>query len=261
MSRVQTGIATGGNSDHAVKIYLLSIDNRRCFFYADESEPEREEGDGPGTAGPAAPGLWGRLHEQSERLKSAWEHSEARVAVWTRRAWAWMHSWAHPDESMLARLRSARRIELHHPASRTEAEVRSLWREYLNHRWWRHTLWMSLNSIIAPFTVVLGLLPGPNVIFYWIAYRAIHHGLIVWGIRRVWREGIAIELYPVTALDRPIELDAEGRAKHDALEGAAAQLDEHVAWSESEPAVVIPSPGHATADGPGQPPHAGSPES
>src|SRR5262249_40718301 len=154
---------------------------------ADESEAEREEGDGSGAASPVSSGLWDWLQDRYERLKSAWEHSEARIAVWTRRTWVWLHSWAHPDESMLVRLRSARRIELHHPASRTDAEVRALWRDYLNHRWWRHLLWLSLNSIIAPFTLLLVPLPGPNVIGYWFAYRAIHHALIVWGIRGVRR--------------------------------------------------------------------------
>ena len=248
-------------SDRAVKIYLLSIDNRRFFFYADESEAEREEGDGPGAASPRTSGLWGWLHDHYERFKSAWERSEARVAVWTRRAWDWAHSWTHPDESMLVRLRSARRLELHHPASRHGPEVSVLWRDYLNHRWWRHLLWLSVNSIVAPFTLLLVPLPGPNVIGYWFTYRAIHHALIVWGIRRVRKGRIPLDLYPLTSLDRPIERDDTGKAKHAALDGDAAQLDEHVAWSESEPGVAIPGEGPAAAVAPSKPPQAGSQES
>jgi hypothetical protein len=243
-----------------VKIYLLSIDNRRFFFYADDAEAARDDGGDAGPSTPAPSGVWGWLHERYDRLKSAWEQSETRVAVWTHRAWDWMHSWAHPDESMLVRLRSAHRVDLHHPASRTGAEVCALWRDYLNHRWWRHLLWLSLNAIIAPFTVVLAPLPGPNVIGYWFAYRAVHHALIVWGIRRVRRGQLPLELYPVSSLDRPIERDDAGKAKHDALDGPAAQLDEHVAWSESEPAVVIPGADQA-AEAMVKPSQSGSQES
>ncbi len=141
---------------------------------------------------------------------------------------------------MLVRLRSARRIDLHHPASRTATEVRALWADYLNHRWWRHLLWMTANGLVAPFALAtLWILPGPNLIGYWFAYRAIHHSLIVWGIRRVRKARIQIELHPIASLDRPIERNDEGKAKHAALDGDATELDEHVAWSESEPSVVI----------------------
>ena len=220
--------------DRVVKIYLLSIDKRRCFFYADESEASLDEGDSPGSSGPPPTGLRGRLLERYQKIKSAWEHSESRVARWTRQTWDWLHSWAHPDESMLVRFRSTHRIDLHHPASRSGVEVRALWADYLNHRWWRHLLWMSLNTAIAPFTVLFAILPGPNVIGYWFAYRAIHHTLIVWGIRRVRKARIPIELHPRASLDRPIEVNEAGEAKHAALDGGAALLDEHVAWTESE---------------------------
>jgi hypothetical protein len=101
---------------------------------------------------------------------------------------------------------------------------------------------MSANAIVAPpGLLILWLLPGPNVIGYWFAYRAIHHALIVWGIRRLRRGGVPIELHPLTSLDRPIERDEEGKAKHAALDGEAPGLDEHVAWTESEPPVVDPA--------------------
>jgi hypothetical protein len=221
-----------------VKIYLLSIDGRRCFFYADESEPsDVEEGAGPGAAG------WrGWLVDRWRRLGSAWEHSEAKAARWTLRAWEWLHSWSHPDEVMLVRLRSAARIELHHPASRGPDEVRRLWIDYLNDRWWRHVLWMGANGLVAPPALVfLWPLPGPNVIGYWFAYRAIHHALIVLGIRRLHREMVPIELHPRDELDRPIERDGDGKARHVVLDGGAAHLDEHVARTEGESPVAGPA--------------------
>jgi hypothetical protein len=231
----------GRISDRVVKIYLLSIDNRRFFFYADESEAVRAEGEGSESSGPAPSGLWGRLRERFVTLKSAWEHSESRVARWTRQSWDWLHSWAHPDEAMLARLRSARQIDLHHPAARHGDEVRALWGDYLAHRWWRHLLWFGTNGLAAiPGLAILWVLPGPNVIGYWFAYRTIHHALIVWGIRRVRRGRVRIELHPLMSLDRPIERGEGGKARHAALDDEAAQLDEHVAWSETESTGVIP---------------------
>ena len=201
-----------------MKVYLLSIDNRRFFFYADAAAA-REEDD---RAEPSAPptGVWGRLQERYHKIKSTGERSDSWIVQWTRRSWDWLHSWSHPDESMLVRLRSTRRIDLHHPAARPADEVRALWTDYLNHRWWRHLLWMTANGLVAPFALAtLWILPGPNLIGYWFAYRAVHHALIVWGIRRVRRERIDLDLHPVAELDWPIAVDDAGKASHAALDG------------------------------------------
>ena len=133
-----------------MKIYLLSIDRRRFFFYADESEPPDDRRKNEDPSGPDRSGWRDWLLDRWERLQAVWGQSEAGAVRWTRKAWDWMHSWAHPDEAMLVRLRSARRIELHHPTLRNADQVRRLWSDYLNHRWWRHVLWMSANGLVAP---------------------------------------------------------------------------------------------------------------
>ncbi len=111
---------------------------------------------------------------------------------------------------------------------------------------------MSANAVVAPPALaLLWPLPGPNVIGYWFAYRAIHHALIVLGIRRLCRDEVAIELCPRDELDRPIERDENGKARHVALDGEATHLDEHVAWTESES--PIPEPAEAAGQPPDKP--------
>ena len=135
-----------------------------------------------------------------------------------------------PDEPMLARLRSARRIKLHHPATRSEGEVLSNWRNYLTRQRRRHFFWLGFNAVIAPISVILGPLPGPNLIGYWFAYRAVHHTIVVLGINRVQRNLIPTELHPVELLDRPVEDNGEGTARHAALEGVEEELERHMSW-------------------------------
>jgi hypothetical protein len=216
-----------------VKIYLLQIDQERYFFYSDESESSHDENETDDPSGPARRGLRGWLRDRHARFKSTWQHSESGAILWTRRAWDRLHSLTRPDEPMLARLRSARRIELFHPATRPGTDVSAAWHRYLNAQWRRHLLWMGINGVIAPFSALFAILPGPNLIGYWFAYRAIHHSLVVWGIRRVWRDEIATELHPLAALDRPLEPDGQGNPSHAALPGLAVRLHEHVAWHNS----------------------------
>jgi hypothetical protein len=87
-----------------------------------------------------------------------------------------------------------------------------------------------LYALVAPPSVILAVLPGPNVIGFWFAYRAIHHGLVVWGISRARRERVPIELYALETLDVPIDDDGDGNASHAAIPGSGERLGTHLAW-------------------------------
>ena len=150
-----------------------------------------------------------------------------------RRAWDWLHTLARPDETMLARLRLARRIRLHHPAAHREADVLDRWRKYLTTQQWRHCFWLGFNALVTPFATALFILPGPNLIGFWFAYRTVHHGIVVWGISRAQRNQIPIELHAVQSLDQHVEHDDDGNARHAALAGAEEELARHVAWWRS----------------------------
>jgi Mitochondrial K+-H+ exchange-related len=211
-----------------VKIYMLLIDEERFFFFADDSEPDEDDDDGSAALPRSGVGKW--VHDRIAKFRTAWQDAGSGALYWMRRAWDWLNTLVRPDETMLARLRSARRIELHHPAGRSKDEVLTNWRNYLTRQWRRHSFWLGVNAVIAPISVILAPLPGPNLIGYWFAYRAVHHVVVVWGISRVQRNVIPTELQSLESLDRPIEQDHEGKARHSALEGVEEKLEEHVSW-------------------------------
>jgi len=216
-----------------VKIYLLLIDDEQFFFYSDESEATHDLQEGGDPAGKAPAGLAGWLNSKLIKLKTAWHEARSGVTFWLRRCWDWLHSWSHPDEWMLSQLRSAQVIELHHPASRTGDEVLEIWQKYMSQQTNRHVAWLAINGVIAPFSVIFAILPGPNVIGYWFLYRAIHHMLVVWGTVRVRRGVVPIKLHPRNALDVPVDRDLEGKTSHAALAGTGERLTEHVARSRA----------------------------
>jgi hypothetical protein len=207
---------------------MLSIDEERFFFFGDESESDQDDGDGSAAIPRSGARKW--VHDRIAKFKAAWQDAGSGALYWMRKAWDWLQTLVRPDETMLAQLRSARRIELHHPAARSKDEVLTNWRNYLTGQWRRHFFWMGFNGVIAPISVILAILPGPNLIGYWFAYRAIHHVIVVWGISRVQRNVIPTELHSFESLDRPIEHDREGKARHTALEGVEEKLAKHVSW-------------------------------
>ena len=212
-----------------MKVYLLLINDEQFFFYSDESEVDESQ-----VEAQARGGWRGRLEDRWHRFQRAWHESDAGVARWARRSWDWLHSLVHPDEGMLVRLRSTRRIDLHHPASRSRDAVAKVWLDYLGRKWRRHMIYLCGNAAIAPLALaLLWPLPGPNLIGYWFAYRAIHHWLIVRGIGGVRKGRIPTEYHPETSLDLPISRDHEGKASHAAINSEGHRLDEYVSRNSS----------------------------
>jgi hypothetical protein len=220
-----------------VKVYLLLVSDEQFFFYSDESEADESRVEAP------AQGGWrGELEERWHRFQRAWHESDAEVARWARRSWDWLHSMIHPDEWMLVRFRSTQRIDLHHPAARSRDAVARAWLDYLGRKWRRHMIFLCGNALIAPLALaLLWPLPGPNLIGYWFAYRAIHHYLIVRGINRVRKGSIPTEYHPEPSLDLPVSHDHRGKSSHAAINGRGHRLDDFVN-------VNRPSSGTAAAD-------------
>ena len=135
-----------GKSGSLVKVYLLLVNDKQFFFYSDESEIDESREEDP--APPS--GLRGWLQTRWHRFEKAFHEADAGVALWARRSWDWLHSLTHPDETMLVRFRATRRIELHHPASRTAEAVARIWQDYLARKWRRHVIFLSSNALIAP---------------------------------------------------------------------------------------------------------------
>jgi hypothetical protein len=56
-------------------------------------------------------------------------------------------------------------------------EALHLWKSYVRSRRRRHLFWLVLNLCIVPPAALAAILPGPNVLGYWFAYRAWMHAL------------------------------------------------------------------------------------
>jgi len=186
-----------------LKVYLLIADDGTRLFYSEA--PER-----PDTAQlPTRAGFRGWLERKGRKVKTAWQHADRGFAGQLRRGWDWLARRTPPDEPMLVRLRTAADVEIHHPASLGVEEVRGEWTNYLASRKRRHLPRFGINVLIAPLTVVLAPLPGPNLVGYWFAYRAWRHLGALRGLRRAGRERIALSFHPIEVLDRPIGPRAE----------------------------------------------------
>jgi hypothetical protein len=177
-----------------VKVFLLPLDHTQSFFYAEDTEDE--------AATPSNRLGWcGWCERMIRRIRSTFKHPKGRLARKMKQGWDWLQRRMHPDEPLLAALRTAPTITVYHRSSLPEQEARALWCAYLRRRLRRHVPWLVFDALLSPLALLLTPLPGPNVIGYWFAYRAVRHLLILLGIRRALSGRVETRFRPVAALD------------------------------------------------------------
>jgi hypothetical protein len=210
-----------------VNVYYLSTPEGRRFFYYDASEDDASR------AVPAAPpsnGLRGWAERKWAAIQKAMDDPNGGAARWVGRAWEWLHSFSHPDETMHAQFGATAEVVLHYPASQPAKSVRKAWRRYLARRSRSHMLWGVVNAVATPPGALLAILPGPNVVGFWFLYRAAYHFLAVRGIRRVRRGVVPTQWRAEDALDAPVARGPNGEPRHEAL-ADSAKLGDYLHWS------------------------------
>jgi hypothetical protein len=222
-----------------VKVYLLPLEDEECLFYSEGPEVTDEAE----AAAPERGGVRGWAERKYKSLQAVLNESESGVGLRMRRAWEWLQQRTAPDEPLLRSLRSAKLIELVHPSSLNEEEVRERWKCYLSSRSRRHTFWLVVNAAVSPVTLLLAPVPGPNVIGYWFVYRAVCHLLARLGIRNARSEAVTTELQASSVMDGTFTAaDDERVARVEAsfgLKGLGAYLERVNAKRDSESAARL----------------------
>jgi hypothetical protein len=189
-----------------VKVYLLSLDGGRCVFYSEGPETVAE-------AEMPAPrkGVRGWAERRYKSLQALLTESEKGVGLRVRRVWEWLQKRIAPDEPALRALRGVRTVKLYHSPAVTEEETHALWTNYLKSRQGRHTFWFVVNLLVAPLTLVLAPLPGPNVIGYWFVYRSVCHLLARLGARNARSSQVTTSYHSTGELDGSFSASDEER--------------------------------------------------
>jgi hypothetical protein len=123
-----------------------------------EAERERRRAPDPAAAKPSL----------AARLK-------ARLLRWVAESIA--------EQRLLWQLRGRAEATLIHPDDLTDAQAFQLLRRSLQRDWERHRFWMIVDALGGVVSVLLILLPGPNVIGYYFLFRIVGHFLSLRGAR------------------------------------------------------------------------------
>jgi K+-H+ exchange-related protein len=167
-------------------VFLVPVAHDRYELYCEEPEPPQLE---------AAPtGFFRRIaHRFSEMVAEAEQERRtgapagAETTSWAARVRRRVMRWVAEsiaEQRLLWLLRRQQEVAFVHPDDLTEVHAREILRRRLTRDFERHRFWLALNGLGLIASAALTLLPGPNLIAYYFAFRIGGHYLSVRGARQ-----------------------------------------------------------------------------
>jgi len=153
---------------------------------------------------------------EAERERRLGRRHAPRPTTWASRVKARMLRWVAEsiaEQRLLWHLRRQREATLYYPDDMTESSAVAILRSQLKRDLDKHRTWLAVDSVGFVVSGLLMLVPGPNVLAYYFAFRMVGHYLSLRGARQglngmTWRHAPSA---PLTELRRALELQPEIR--------------------------------------------------
>jgi hypothetical protein len=223
-------------------VFLIPLGGDRYELYCEAPvEPESD-------AEPPKSGLIARIKHQFSTVlataeqarhrrasQPAEEHEEPAGVIGRikARSLAWIAD-RIAEQRLLWHLRHQTAVTLHHPTDMVEAECMKIARTSLQRDGDRHRNWLAIDSVLMVLSAALVLVPGPNVIGYYFAFRVVGHYLSWRGARQgldvvVWNTAPS---EPLAELRQAIDLNPPQRERKVSDVASRLRLDHLAAFVE-----------------------------
>jgi len=124
---------------------------------------------------------------KAAELRQSSGEETGKPKAWLTRVQERMMSWVAEriaEQRLLWNLRRQTAAVAAHPQDMTFDQVLTLIRRILQRDYERHRLWLIVDTIGLIVSAVLTLIPGPNVVFYYFAFRVVGHWFSMRGARQ-----------------------------------------------------------------------------
>ena len=173
-----------------------------------------------------------RFHEmlvEAERERRR-EHVVTDESGWFRRAKRRMMRWVAEsiaEQRLLWNLRRHHEATLNHPDDMGAEAADAVTRRQLTRDFEKHRFWLAIDSVLLLLSALLILVPGPNFIGYYFAFRVVGHFFSVRGAKNglervTWTKAPNA---PLTDLRRALALDPVGRLREAEAVASRLRLD------------------------------------
>jgi hypothetical protein len=200
-------------------VFVIPVGGDRYELYCEApvEEPPQSEESSKGILGRIRHHFAVMLHQAEERRRSGSQPSRQTTRL--GRFQEWIMAWVAEriaEQRLLWNLRRETAVVVFHPQDLTFEQTHTLIRRTLQRDWERHRLWLAVDTLLLLGSVALILLPGPNIVGYYFAFRVVGHWLSIrgagQGLRAITWTGQPCE--PLTNLRAAATLNGEARERH-----------------------------------------------
>jgi hypothetical protein len=213
-----------------MKVFLVPVGSTQHLPYCEPSDTHA-----PDAVVDETQGFFAGLKRRFRAVLTAAEQSRLRHddpapehPGWMGRTKTWALRWIADriaEQRLLWQLRGCHEATLIYPSDLSEREAMRLLLDELERDGDRHLRWLVVDAALLVLSGVLTLLPGPNLIAYYFAFRVVGHYLSRRGARQgrhrvVW----STETSPVLS-DLRTALRLEPHVRHTRLRDIASRLE------------------------------------
>jgi len=214
-------------------VYLVPVGAERYELYCEVPDEPDDAVEGPPSGffkklvhrfkGMIAEAEQVRRHGAPEGAPQGWTaRVKARTLRWVAESIA--------EQRLLWHLRRQTAATLHFPDDMDEQVARRTLRQHLSKDFDKHRFWLAIDAVGFVLSGLVMLVPGPNLLAYYFAFRVVGHYLSLRGARQ-GLDGITwtcAPTAPLTELRRVLSLDPQQREPR--VHAVAAMLRlEHLA--------------------------------
>jgi hypothetical protein len=168
-------------------VYLVPVGVERHKLYCEVVDDAADD------AGEEPAGVLARLKHRFQMMLAEAER-ERRLGApppedrgWAGRVRARTMRWVAEsiaEQRLLWHLRSQTEASLHYPDDLEEHKAGAILRQQLVRDFDKHRFWLAIDAIGLVIAAVLTLIPGPNLLAYYFAFRLVGHYLSLRGAKR-----------------------------------------------------------------------------
>lgn len=202
-------------------VFLVPVSRDACELYCEHvDEPDAHVLPPPKGFRHFFARLKFRFHQMLAEAERDRRHSSAAVTGgnWVQRSKRRIMRWVAEsiaEQRLLWNLRGRDEASLHYPDDLTVDAAIALMRHQLARDFDKHRFWLAIDSVLMVISGLLILVPGPNVIGYYFAFRVVGHFFSVRGARNGLRQVTwsTTPSGPLTELRDALSLDQAGRLR------------------------------------------------
>jgi len=209
-------------------VFLVPVGRDNYELYCEHVDEPEAHGEGPQSGffvwlkSPSLFFAWLKYRFHRMLAEAERERRRGYVAAdrdtWFQQTKRWTMRWVAEniaEQRLLWNLRRHSDATLHYPDDITEEAATGVMKAQLARDYDKHRFWLVINSILMVASAALILIPGPNIIGYYFAFRVVGHLFSVRGasngLARVHWTPLASG--PLTDLRCALSLDAVGRLR------------------------------------------------